>query len=162
MNKLATGLLLGGLVFGGITLANAGSGFSENCEHHGMHGMAGKHGNKGQYGFAARIERMAKRLNLTEQQLKKVQEVEATYQPKMQAMYDKGKSTHQKLREAMHGDLTDQAAIKKLAQQVGELKADKIVLHSQMRAEINKILTKEQQQQMKTMHEKYKHHGDNA
>ena len=80
----------------------------------------------------------------------------------MQAMYDKGKSTHQKLREAMHGDLTDQAAIKKLAQQVGELKADKIVLHSQMRAEINKILTKEQQQQMKTMHEKYKHHGDNA
>ena len=112
--------------------------------------------------FGMRIERMAKKLDFSESQLKQAREIQAKYQPQMQTLYDKKKATRQELRAVMHADNIDQAAVKKLAQQQGDLNAQKIILRSQMRTEINKVLTAEQRTKMEEMRKNRgeKHYGE--
>ena len=157
MNKLITTLLVSSIAMGSFAIAHAESEHSGVREHNGKHCNKGKMGNK----FGMRIERMAKKLGFSESQLKQAHEIEAKYKPQMQALHDKKKATRQELRAVMHADTIDQAVVKKLAQQQGDLKAQKIVLRSQMRAEINNVLTEEQRSKMKEMHKKRgeKNHG---
>ena len=158
MNKLITTLLVSSLAMGGIAVAHADSEHSGKSEHHGKHCKKGKMGNK----FGMRIERMAKKLDFSESQLKQAREIQAKYQPQMQTLYDKKKATRQELRAVMHADNIDQAAVKKLAQQQGDLNAQKIILRSQMRTEINKVLTAEQRTKMEEMRKNRgeKHYGE--
>lgn len=152
MKKLVTTLLMSSIAFGGMTLANADSGYSERGEHNQKY--CDKR-NKGK-GFAARIERMTKKLGLNEEQVKKMHEVEAKFHPQMQSLREKMKATRSELREVMHAENVDQTTVKSLAKQQGDLKAEKIVLRSQMRAEINKLLTTEQRTKMKELREKHR------
>jgi len=158
MNTLIATLLVSSLALGGTAIAQASSDHSYNSEHHGKHCKKGKMGKR----FGMRIERMAKKLGLSESQLEQARKIEAKYKPKMQAMHEKKKASRQQLREVMHADNIDQASVKKLAKQQGDLKAQKIVLRSQMRTEINKLLTAEQRIKMKDMHNKRyeKHRGE--
>lgn len=159
MNKLVTTLLVSSLVLGGVTLAQADSDRYEKGEYDGKYCNKGKDGK----GRAYRIERMATELGLSESQLKQVRAVEAKYHPKMQELRGKKKAGRQSLREVMQADNVDQAAVKKLVQQQGDLKVEKIMLRSQMRAEIDKVLTAEQRAKMKEMRshrsEGYHKHG---
>ena len=159
MNKLITTLLVSSLAMGSIAIAHANSEHSGDREHQGKRCMKGKMGNK----FGMRIERMAKKLGFSESQLKQAREIQEKYQPQMQALHDKKKATRQELRAVMHADNIDQAAVKKLAQQQGDLKAQKIILRSQIRSEIHKLLTAEQRTKMKEMHKNRdeKRHGEN-
>ena len=152
MKKLVTTLLLGSIALGGMTVASADSGYSERGEHNQKYCNKGKKGK----GFAARIERMTKNLGLSEEQVKKMHEVEAKFHPQMQSLREKMRATRTELREVMHADNIDQNAVKKLAKQQGDLKAEKIVLRSQMRVEINKLLTTEQRTKMKELREKHR------
>ena len=144
MNKLLTTLLVSSLALGGMTLANADSEYYGKGEH------------KGKYCQKGRIERMAEKLDLSESQLKQVREIQEKYRPEKQALRDKMKSSRQQLREVMQVENIDQAKVRKLAQQLGDLKAEKIVLRSQIRSEMNKVLSKEQREKMKGM---YKNRG---
>ena len=173
MNKIVTTVLLGSLALGGFTVANAdydgykrydGDDRYEHSEDHDRYERGehkGKYCNKHGKKSSGRMEYMIKHLDLSEQQAKQVRSIRENYQPKMQALREKMKENRKELREAMHADTIEQGKIKKLAQTMGELKTNKIMLRSEMRAEIHKVLTKEQREKMKSMKGKhgYKHHS---
>lgn len=144
MNKLLTALLVGSLTLGGLTLAKADDDDKGKGEYKGRYCEYGM-------GRASRIERMAEALGLSESQLKQVREIQEKYHPKKQVLRDKMKSSRQQLREVMQSDNVDQGKVSKLAQQIGDLKAEKIMLRVQKYSEMNKVLTKEQREKMKEM-----------
>ena len=156
MNKLITALLIGGLSLGGMAIASADSDHYRKGEHHGKYCDKGK-------GRMSRIERMTSELGLNETQVKQMRDIEAKYQPKMQALRDQLKANRQKLRDAKHADNIDLGTVKKLARQQADLKVDKTVLRAEMRIDMNKVLTNEQRAKMKEMYqnrgERYRHHG---
>lgn len=154
MNKIVTTLLISSLALGGTSLANA----SEN--RHGHDGKSGKYCKDGGKGYG--IERMTEHLGLNKKQTEQVRSIRESYHKKFGVLRDKSKAIHEKLHTGMHADDINQAQVKKLAQAMGQLKADKIILRSEMNAEIHKVLTREQREKMKNWkgHRKHKQgHG---
>jgi len=162
MNKIATTLLVSSLALGGFTLANADDdryeGYEKNdrYEHGGYKGKyCDKHSKKSGY----RMEKMIKKLGLSDEQATKVRSIRENFQPKMKALHEKMKENRKQLREEMHAENIDMNKVKKLAQTMGELKANKIILRSEMRNNIHKVLTKEQREELKKRKE-YRGHKD--
>jgi len=159
MNKIVTTMLVSSLTLGGFALANASDDNRYEKREH-----AGKYCDKHGKGFDSRIERMTEHLGLNDEQAKQVRAVRDNYHPQMLALRDKIKANRKQLREVMHADTVDQAKVEKLAQKMGALKADKIILRSKMRVEMNKVLTNEQRKKMSERKEGrghghgYKHH----
>jgi len=135
-------LLAGSLAVGGAALARppGGPGDCGGIPHAGM--RAG-HGDP-----AARLERMADRLGLTQQQRDSVRGIVDRYRPQTRQLSDRMRDNRQQLRTAMREAQPDAAQVQKLAQAQGDLVAERIVLHSKMRAEIDQVLTPEQRQQL--------------
>lgn len=143
MNKTVTTLLISSLALGGFTVANADNDYYEKGEY------SGKYCDKKGKGFGSRIERMTKHLGLNDEQVKQARAVRDNFHPQMTTLRDSMKDTRKQLREVMHGKSVNQDDVKKLATKMGDLKAEKIILHSKMQAEMNKILTVEQREKMK-------------
>lgn len=158
MKKLVTSVLVSGLVLGGAGLAMADNdNHGEYRKHGGYCEKGGKH--------EMRMERLTKELGLSEEQAKQMRAVHEKYQDRMQSLRERSKANRQQLREVMQADKLDQAQVKKLTQQQADIKAERIILHSQKRAEMNKLLTAEQQAKLKDKYKKYKgeykrHHDD--
>lgn len=162
MNKIVTTLLISSLALAGFSVANADDDRyerGERYEHGGHHGKyCNKHGMKGQ-----RLEHMIEHLGLSDEQATKVRSIRDEYMPRQQALRTKMQATRQQLREVMHADAIDQDQVKQLSRAMGDLKADKIMLHAQMRGKIHEVLTTKQREKMKTWKQQrgYKHmHGD--
>jgi len=150
MNKMATTLLISSLALGGFTIANADDGYYEKRGlSYEKHKHSGKHCDKKGKGSGSRIDRMIERFDLNDKQTKQMRLIRDTYRPKMDALGDKTKDNRKQLRELMQAESVDQGQVKKLAQVMGDLKADKIILRGEMRAEFNQVLTKEQREEMK-------------
>jgi len=145
MNKIATTLIISSLALGGVAVANA----SADDDRYERRGYSGKYCDKGNRGFGSRFERMTERLNLSEEQTKQVRTIRDNYRPQISTLADKMRDNRQQLRELMHGDTINQDKVKELAQVMGDLKTDKIILRAEMKAEIHKVLTKEQREEMK-------------
>jgi protein CpxP len=143
MNKIATTLIISSLALGGFTVANA------DDDRYERRGYPGKYCDKDGKGFGSRIERMTERLNLSDEQRKQVRAISDNYRPKMRSIADERRKNRQQLREVMLADTVNQGKVKKLAQKAGDLKTDKIILRGKMHAEVNKVLTKEQREEMK-------------
>ena len=162
MKTLVTTLLLGSLSLTGMHSAFADDDREEkhgyHSEHHGEHG--GKYCDK--HGKGNRIERMKQHLGLTDDQVKKMQDLREKYQPQKQALREKMRDTRKQLRDVMHAEQLDQREVKILANKIGDLKAEKIMLHAKKRSEMNAILTPEQRQKMRDWKQKRHehHHGD--
>ena len=152
MNKIATTLLVSSLALGGFTLANADDDRYEGYEkdnHYERDGYKGKYCNKHGKKSGYRMEKMIKKLDLSDEQATKVRSIRESFQPKMEALYEKMKENRKQLREEMHAENIDMNKVKKLAQKMGDLKANKIVLRSEMRNNIHKVLTKAQREELK-------------
>lgn len=158
MNKIVAVLIAGSLALGGLAAANADDDRYEHRGHHGKY--CDKHGK----GFGSPLERMADRLKLSDEQLKQVRAIEDKYRPEKRKLADQMRDTRKDLRAVMHADSIDQGKVKKLAQKMGSLKTEKIILRGKKHAEINKVLNKEQREQMRQWrprHDKgygYRHH----
>ncbi len=169
MNIIATTLLVSSLALGGFAVANADDDRYdddryERDDHDERYGYSGKSCEKYGKKFGKRMEYMIERLELNEEQEKQVRSIRDSYHPKVEALRDKMRDNRKQLRETMHADTIDQAKVKQLAQQIGDLKTDKIILRAQMRNEFHKVLTKEQLEKMKNSkghhgyeHREYKH-----
>lgn len=146
MKKIATTLVISSLVLGGFIVSNSNA----DDDRYERRGHSGKHCNKkfGK-GSADRFERMKKRLNLSDEQAKQVRAIRDSYSPKRTELAKKTKQNRQQLREAMRADTINQDKVKELAQTMGDLKTDKIILRAKMRTEIHKVLSKEQREKMK-------------
>ena len=170
MNKIATTLLVSSLALGGFTLANADDDRYEKedryekGEYYKHDGHKGKYCDKHSKKSAYRLEKMIKRLSLSDEQATQVRNINESYKPQMEALREKMKENRKQLREEMHAESIDQSKVKQLAQSTGDLKANKIILRAEMRSEIHKVLTKAQREEMKKMKEhrgsKYKRGDD--
>ncbi len=156
MNKIAVTLLAGSLALGGLGLANADNDRYEKGEYH-----KGKHckhkGMRGEY----RLERMTEKLGLSEEQVSQIKVIQEKYAPQKQALRNKMHESRQQLRQAMHADAMDEARINQLAEAMGSLKTEKILMKSKIHSEVSQVLTSEQRMKRKSMHQhKGKgHHG---
>jgi len=170
MNKIATTLLVSSLALGGFSLANADDDryerferyeHSEDDDRYERHGYKGKYCDKHGKKSGHRMERMIKHLDLSDEQATQVRSIRDSYQPKMIALREKMKESRKQLREEMHAETIDQDKVKKLAQTIGDLKAEKIILRAEKRNKVHKVLTEEQRNKMKEMKQrrgyKYKH-----
>ena len=142
MNKLASAILIGSLAIGGAAIATADNDYRGKGEYHGKYCDKGK-----KHGY--RFERMADELDLSETQMKQMRNIKETFKPQRQALRQKMRENRKTLRELMHADNIDQAAVNQLANAKGELVKEKILLRAQFKAEMNKVLNKEQREKMK-------------
>lgn len=127
----------------------SGEGY-EKC----MHGKHGKgHGEKhGRRGFD--IDRMAEKLNLSDEQRASMQAIVDESKPEITALREKMRDNRKQLKELAQTSPFNEAEARKLADAQGDLKADMIVLRMQQRSKMHDILTEEQRMQMKEMREK--------
>jgi len=156
MNKIAITLLASSLALGSLGLANADNDRYEKGGYH-----EGKHcKHKGARG-ESQLERMTEKLGLSDEQAGQVKAIQEKYAPQKQALRSKMHENRQALREAMHADTMDQAKVEQLAEAMGNLKTEKILLKSKMHSEVSQVLTSEQRMKRKSMHQHKggKHHG---
>ena len=100
------------------------------------------------------IDRMTRRLDLTPEQSKQVETIVKETQQQMNDARKNIKENRKKLHELMQQDEYNEADIRKIADELGELKSDMIVLRSQQMHKIREILTEEQRARMNDMRER--------
>lgn len=97
---------------------------------------------RGDKGF--NVDRMAKKLDLSDDQRTQIEGIMAASKQQMKDQHDKLRANRKQLRSLTMQNTLDEAALRKLADAQGDLKADMIVLRAQQRAKIGDVLTKEQ------------------
>lgn len=135
-----------------ITIAHGDAPDHETRRGHGDD-KGGEHFRRGDKSHGEhRLKKMARELELSENQQKDIK-----------ALFSNAKGQHKAQREAMHTAKTNlheairdgasKAKVRKLANKVGNLVADKAMQKYRMHKQMAKILTAEQQQKMQAMHE---------
>jgi len=104
----------------------------------------GRHGDP-----EARIERMAQRLNLSTEQRDAMRAIVDKARPQMRALRDRLTDNRTQLRTLTLQGNADEARVRTLADAQGKAMADLIVLRTQMRSEMDKVLTEPQRQQLR-------------
>ena len=151
-NKIITALLAGSLMSAawlGTTYAGGhghqmAPGFERaSCKHgHGKHG----HGKRGEWGFRG--------LDLTDAQREQVSQIMGEQRPKMRELRTAMQANRKALREAATTDELDRAKVQDLADQQAKLKAEMIVLRTEIRHRIYGLLTEQQRAQLKERQER--------
>ena len=129
-----------------LGVAAASHAYGGGCDGRGPgKGMYGKQYERmGGPGEGMRIERLAQRLDLTDEQQAQVREIKEASREKHEALREKMQNNREAMREAIQSDNT--ASIRSLADQKGDLVAEMSVLKANDRAKIRAVLTPEQQQ----------------
>ena len=88
-------------------------------------------------------------VNLTQAQRDQMRALRETQRKDQQALREKTRAARQQLQQAMRADVPDEAAVRAAAAAVGALQADQAALQARSRAQLMKVLTPEQQAQLK-------------
>lgn len=105
-------------------------------------GQAGKQGGRG-----FNVDRMAERLNLTEEQRTQIEEIVASTKPQMTELRDAMQENRKQFRELNQQETFDEAKVREIATSQGDLKTEMMVLRAGQQHEINAVLTEEQRAQ---------------
>lgn len=89
-----------------------------------------------------------RRLNLTQAQKDQLKAGREQVQKEMTASRDKLQAARQKLRDAMSAQVPDEAAVRAAGLAMATAQADRLALQARSRAQLMKVLTLEQQQQL--------------
>jgi Spy/CpxP family protein refolding chaperone len=100
------------------------------------------------------LERMARFLDLSAEQQQALKAIEAKYGPEMRELRQLSFDNHKALDKM---DASD-PRLQELAAAQGKTMADMTVLHKQMRAQMDKVLTPAQRQKMQDRFEQRRHH----
>jgi len=155
MNKIAATVLASTIAMAGIGLVYAGNdGYGHYKGKHCQHKFEGK---RGEY----YLQRMTDKLDLTEDQVTQIRTIKDKYHPQKQQLRNEMMKNRQSLKELMMADSLDEAGVQQLAETMGKLKTEKILLKSKMMSEINQLLTPEQLEKKRSVmqHRGCKHHG---
>jgi Spy/CpxP family protein refolding chaperone len=95
------------------------------------------------------MRRGVARLNLTQPQKDQMKAFRDLQQKDTQAVSERMRGARQKLQEAMKADVPDEAAVKAAAGAMATVQSEQIVLHARAKAQLMKVLTPEQQTQLK-------------
>ena len=146
MKRLSSKLIVTTLVVGG--LAAAVPVFAHS---HGERGC-GRMDRMGGYGNPeVGIEHMTKRLDLSKEQLTSVRSIVDKNRPQLRSLRDQMATNHKKLRELAKDAAPDTGQLRIIADAQGKAIADMIVLRTEMRTEIDKVLTDKQRDKLHHM-----------
>jgi Spy/CpxP family protein refolding chaperone len=123
-----------------------GMGPHGDCGHDGP-GMSGMHGDP-----EARIEHMTRELNLSTSQRDSVRAIADKHRAEMRALHDRMADNHKQLQALTAQGDVDEAKLRAVADAQGKDMADMIMLRTRMQAEIAKVLTPAQREQMQKQH----------
>ncbi len=157
MKTIATTLLVSSLVLGGFAVASdyddryERKGHYEKGDRYDRGGHKGKYCDKRTAKSGHRMEYMIKKLDLNDSQTTQVRNIRDSYQSKMESLRSKMKDSRKQLRDTMHEDTIDQGKVRELAQTIGALKTDKIILRSAMRTDIHNVLSTKQRKELKKL-----------
>jgi len=151
MNKIAKSLLVTSLLVssvGLVTIASAKSfGDGPGCGRSSHHAGQGRHeGGKGRY-----LERLARRLNMTDEQRAEIETVLHGSREQMAELRDEMRTNRAQIRELVSQADFDETAVRGMADKQGDLKAEMIVLRARQRSEMKALLTDEQIAQLDEM-----------
>lgn len=141
---------------GGCPMMKDGDHPGCGCGH--KDGMEGGHDDKGHkkdHKFW-KCPKARGELALTDEQVKKLEDMDADASAKMDAIHTEMKAMKDQMKALLDADPIDVIAIRDLARKMADKKAEKMVIHMVMRAEAMNVLTAEQRGKMKDMHAKMK------
>lgn len=147
-------LLSSGILFSTVTLAQMNKderSDRSNCEK--QHKSS-----QGEHRGLGKMKHALQGLDLTEAQQSEVKAIMADAKSTMKSMHKTMKSSREKLHSRMNNSDYDADAIKQAANEQANLVAQQIMFRAQTKAEIFKILSAEQQQQLTDKLESRKHH----
>lgn len=115
----------------------------------------GKQGGRHHPGMMQMMDRMAEKLQLTEQQREEIRAIHEEYRPRMKELMQATRETRKALHEAK-GSGTSQSDVDALAKAQGENHAEMISLRHEIHQRVQTVLTEEQRAQMEEMKENRK------
>jgi Spy/CpxP family protein refolding chaperone len=143
MRKLITTLALGTLLAGGLAAAVPvlAHGHDRRCGDRPGAGHMVRH-----HDPQARLEHMIERVGLSAEQRSAVRAIFARHEPEMKALRAKVRESRRQLAELGPGD---EAKIQPLAEVQGKTETELAVLRTQIRLQIDAVLTPEQRERLK-------------
>ena len=103
-----------------------------------------------------KIEHILKKLDVTTEQREKIEPIVETTKTELKPIMEQSRETRKAIKELVHGDEIDKAALAELAQQKADLMVQKIELMASAKSQISSVLTPEQLEKFESMKEKYK------
>lgn len=92
-------------------------------------------------------------LDLSDEQRAQVQAIQEQHRAELQALSEKLKPAHAALAAAAMSVPADEAQIQARAAELGVVQTEAVVLHARIQAEVFQVLTPEQQEKAKALHE---------
>ncbi|MBI4756194.1 MAG: Spy/CpxP family protein refolding chaperone [Betaproteobacteria bacterium] len=134
---------MGGGMAGPMGGGMGGPGCSYGGHGHGMHGDVD-----------AGIDRMSGLLDLSKEQRDAMRAIGDKHRPQLRELGDRLSDSRRQLRELAAKGTPDAAQVRPLAEAQGKAMADMMVLRTQMRAEMDKVLTDAQRDKLRQMRER--------
>jgi len=106
--------------------------------------------------------RIARALDLTDEQQAKAREILRSHVTEIEAQLHAAASARQALHEAMQAQPMDENTIRDRARDLGRVHGDGAVLIARIRTEIEPILTADQKTRLQTLRDKMRSRGDHA
>ena len=145
------------LVIGAAIFATAQAGFRFN--HFQGQGRERRHGP----GSPEMIEHMARALGLTEDQKTQIKALMDGIQATEEARHQKMEELQKQMEAATANGQFDEAKVREIATQQGQIHAEQIVEHERMKAKVFSLLTPEQRVKAEEMHKRgpgeFRRHG---
>jgi Spy/CpxP family protein refolding chaperone len=155
MKTYTQAVVIGGLLTAVLAVpAVASSDERGECHRGGHFSMMGHH-RDGEDHF---VKHLTRRLDLTPEQQTAIQETLKKSEAERRAARDQLQANREALRKLTDAGQADPQALQKLAQEQGKLMAEQIVRRAQVHAEIQKLLTAEQREQLKQMRDRHGRH----
>jgi Spy/CpxP family protein refolding chaperone len=159
MKKLTKSLLAMTLVVSSVGLVTMVSAMpfadGAGCGRGGHHmGHSKHHG-----GGGPNLERLADRLDMTEQQRAEIKVMFDDSRQQMANLREQIRENRTQLRELAGQAEFDEAAVRSIAERQGDLKAETIVLRARQRHEMKAVLTDDQRVQLEEMWKRKNHRG---
>lgn len=113
-------------------------------------GRGGHHTGQGQAfsGMGPNLDRLADRLDMTDQQRSEIEDIQRETRQQMSALRDKMEVNRSEIRELVQSDDYDEDAVRRVADEQGDLRAEMIVLRAQMRHDMKNVLNDDQVAQL--------------
>jgi protein CpxP len=105
------------------------------------------------------FERMARRLELTDAQRDQVRQILRAHAEEIEAQLSAGAEARRAVKDAVHADPVDEAAIRERAAEFGRVHGEGAILMARIRAEVLPVLTEDQKVKLETLHEKMRGKG---
>ncbi len=105
-----------------------------------------------------RLLRLASVLNLTDEQVAEIEAIQEAQKEPSETIREETKSARQLLRDLLEAGAYDEAEVAALADVIGDLVAQRVVLESKARFDISQVLTAEQNAQLEDLRKTFESH----